>query len=91
MNVLWFVGTFIYDISGEFLIVWYEGMISISNFVNNISIVNAKEDFIQNLKIIDLVFHIYCAENDIIGLTHLKGDHLLTLMMKLGLDQIHPE
>ena len=40
---------------------------------------------------IDLVFHIYCAENDINGLTHLKGDHQMTFLMKLPFTQVDPE
>lgn len=84
-------GTFIYDISGEFLIVWYEGITSISNFTTDITIVNAKEDFIQKLKLIDLVFHIYCAENDILGFTYLKGENQMTFLMKIPFDQVNSE
>ena len=84
-------GSFIYDISGEYLILWYEKIISIVNFRNNIAIVNARNDFIQHLKLIDLVFHIYCAENDIVGFTRLKGDHEMTFLMKIPYDQINVE
>ncbi len=84
-------GTFIYDISGEFLIVWNEGIISILNFRTGLALINAKEEFIHDIKLIDLVFHIYCAENDIMGFTHLKGDHQMTFLMKIPYSQVHTE
>jgi len=84
-------GTFIYDFSGEFLIIWFERAIFISNFLTDITIVNAKEDIIQDLRIIDLVFHTYCAEMDISGTTTLNSEHQISLIMKIPFDQIQAE
>ncbi|MHA1584567.1 MAG: hypothetical protein ACTSVU_00560 [Promethearchaeota archaeon] len=84
-------GSFIYDISGEFMIVWFEGYIFISNFQTGITIINAKEDIIQNLRICDLVFHTYLAENKIFGSTILNSEHQMTLAMKIPFSKINPE
>jgi hypothetical protein len=81
-------GTFIYDIVGEFLLVWFEGNIFICNFRTGITNINAQEDLIEDLHIINLVFHIYCSENNIVGQTTLNSDNQMTLTMKIPFTQI---
>lgn len=78
-------GTFIYYISGNLLLIWYEDAIFISNFseYSNLTICNAKNDVIINLKIIELVFKIYCAQHGIIGSSILNSQNQIYLEMKI--------
>ncbi|MHA1776599.1 MAG: hypothetical protein DRO88_00650 [Promethearchaeia archaeon] len=84
-------GTFLYDIVGPLMIIWFEGAIFISDFTTNLTIVNAKDDIIVNLRIIDIVFHTYCAEMDIEGITIVSGEHQITLIMKIPFNQVSPD
>ncbi|MHA1675011.1 MAG: hypothetical protein ACTSYI_15450 [Promethearchaeota archaeon] len=84
-------GTFIYDFFGQYLLTWFDGAIFISDFKTDITIVNAKDDLIQDLKIIDLVFHTYSAEQNIDGFTTISGENQINLIMKIPYDQIQLE
>ena len=84
-------GTFIYDIIGEFLLVWYEEAIFLSNFKTGTSIVNARKDPILDLKIIDIIFHTYFSEFDILGFTTLNSENQMTLIMNIPFSQILEE
>ncbi|MHA1718441.1 MAG: hypothetical protein ACTSWX_04610 [Promethearchaeota archaeon] len=83
-------GTFIYNISDKLLLIWYDGAIFISNFSldSNVTICNAKNDVIINLKIIKLVFQIYCAQYDITGTTLLNSLNQISIEMKIPISQI---
>ncbi len=83
-------GTFIYHISENLLLIWYEGAIFISDFSenSNLTICNAKHDVIINLKIIEMVFQIYCAQFGIIGHSILDSPKQIFLEMKIPLSQI---
>ena len=83
-------GTFIYNISGNLLLIWYEDAIFISDFSekSNLTICNAKNDVIVNLKIIELVFQIYCAQYGIIGHSILDSPNQISLEMKILKSQI---
>jgi hypothetical protein len=83
-------GTFVYHIQGEYMIIWYEN-IFVTNFKNGTSIVNAKKDMIQDLNIVDLVFHIYAAEKDITGTTNIRSDQQMILSMKIPFSEIAPD
>ncbi|MHA1796545.1 MAG: hypothetical protein ACTSUK_10565, partial [Promethearchaeota archaeon] len=50
-----------------------------------------KDDIIVNLRIIDIVFHTYCAEMDIEGITIVSGEHQITLIMKIPFNQVSPD
>ncbi|UYP43830.1 hypothetical protein NEF87_000115 [Candidatus Lokiarchaeum ossiferum] len=82
-------GTFIYDIIGEFLLIWYEEAIFLSNFKTGVTIINAKKDPIEDLKIIDIVFHTYCSELNIQGFTTLNSDKQMNIILKLPFADIH--
>ena len=83
-------GTFIYHISENLLLIWYEDAIFISDFSenSNLSICNAKHDVIVNLKIIEMVFQIYCAQFGIIGRSILDSPNQIFLEMKIPISQI---
>lgn len=83
-------GTFIYNISENLLLIWYEDAIFISNFSenSNLTICNAKNDVIINLKIIESVFQIYCAQYGIIGHSILDSPNQISLEMKITKSQI---
>ena len=83
-------GTFIYHIQGEYMIVWYEN-IFVTDFKRGISIVNAKKDKIQDLNIVDLVFHIYAAEKNIVGTSIIRSDQQMYLRMIIPFSEIAPE
>ncbi|TFH30082.1 MAG: hypothetical protein E4G98_02730 [Promethearchaeota archaeon] len=82
-------GTFIYDFFGQFLLTWFDSAIFISDFKTDMTIVNAKEDIIKDLQIIDLVFHVYSAEQNIDGFTTLSSKNQISLIMKIPYDQVH--
>ncbi|MHA1611225.1 MAG: hypothetical protein ACTSYU_04160 [Promethearchaeota archaeon] len=84
-------GTFIYYFFGQYLLTWFDGAIFISDFKTDITIVNARDDLIQDLKVIDLVFHTYSAEQDIDGFTTISGENQIDLIMKIPYDQIQLE
>ncbi len=81
--------TFIYDILNEFLIIWYEGAIFITNFNTGITIVNARNDIIDNINLIEVVFNIYCSEQNITANTTINGENHIKIVMKLPFTQIH--
>ena len=83
-------GTFIYYISEYLLLIWYEDTIFISNFSenSNLTICNAKNDVIINLKIIELVFQIYCAQYGITGHSIVDSTNQISLEMKIAKSQI---
>ena len=83
-------GTFIYSISENLLLVWYEEAIFISEFSDdsNLTICNAKYDVIVNLKIIEVVFQIYCAQYGIIGHSILDSSNQISLEMKIPMVKI---
>ena len=78
-------GTFIYHITENLLLIWYEDAIFISEFSDNsnLTICNAKHDVIVNLKIIQIVFQIYCAQYGIIGHSILNSPNQISLEMKV--------
>lgn len=84
-------GTFIYDVVGNYLLTWFDGAIFLSNFNTDITNVNAKDDIIQDLKIIDIVFHTYSAEQDVDGSTTLKSENQINLEMKIPYSQVHTD
>ncbi|MCF2140424.1 MAG: hypothetical protein K9W44_10270 [Candidatus Lokiarchaeota archaeon] len=84
-------GTFLYDIVGPHIITWFEGAIFISDFTTDLTIVNAKEDIIKDLSIIDLVFHTYCAEMDLEGVSIVSGEHQINLIIKIPFNQVHSD
>ena len=83
-------GTFIYNISANLLLIWYEDAIFVSEFSNNsnLTICNAKYDVIVNLKIIEVVFQIYCAQYGIIGHSILDSENQISLEMKVPISEI---
>jgi hypothetical protein len=83
-------GTFIYNISDNLLLIWYEDAIFISEFSDssNLTICNAKYDVIVNLKIIEVVFQIYCAQYGIIGHSIINSPNQISLEMKIPISQI---
>ena len=83
-------GTFIYHISENLLLIWYDEAIFISEFSDksNLTICNAKHDVIINLKIIEAVFQIYCAQYGIIGHSILDSPNQISLEMKIPISQI---
>jgi len=83
-------GTFIYSISDNLLLVWYEDAIFISEFSDdsNLTICNAKYDVIVNLKIIEVVFQIYCAQYGIIGHSILDSSNQISIEMKIPIAEI---
>jgi hypothetical protein len=82
-------GTFIYDISGDYLVIWFEGNIFISNFLTDITICNAVNDPIEELKLMELVFHAYCAELNVKGRTKVDGKNQIKFTMTISFDQIN--
>ncbi|QEE16887.1 hypothetical protein DSAG12_02717 [Promethearchaeum syntrophicum] len=83
-------GTFIYHITENLLLIWYEEAIFISDFSDDshLTICNAKYDVIVNLKIIQIVFQIYCAQYGIIGHSILNSPNQISLEMKVPNSEI---
>jgi hypothetical protein len=81
-------GTFLYEIWDHFMIVWYERKISITDFSKNITICNGANDYIENLKILEMVFRTICAEFNIENKTEYKSDKEIFLQMKMPIKEL---
>lgn len=83
-------GTFIYQISKYIFIVWFDKSIFICDLKSGITIANAKRDTIQDINILDLVFRIYCAEQNVPGEIKFESENEITFSFKNPLANLDP-
>lgn len=81
-------GTFLYEIWNNIMLVWYERKISITDFSKSITICNGSLDYIENLKILEMVFRTICAEFNIDNKTEYKSDKEIILQMKMPIKDL---
>jgi len=81
-------GTFIYQINNNHLLIWFEGVIFLSSFSSGLTICNAKKDLIPDLQLLDIVYHIYCAEQNISGKSKFESENEITMTIEFGLNDI---
>ena len=72
------------------MILWLDGAIFITNFESSLTISNARDLIVDDVRIIDLVFHIYAAENGLMGNTIIDGEQQIQLIAKIPFSQIIP-
>lgn len=80
--------TFVYDVWGSLLIVWYEGQLSICNLAENLSYCNVCYDFIENLHIVDLIFKFNCAEYNMVNQSQFLSEEEILITLKIPFPEV---